>query len=555
MSGEKKYSGEFVRETQYGEHDVQQGTMTDNSDDLQRHLGNRQIQLIAIGGSIGTALFVSIGGALNKAGPLGMLIAYSGYCCIIALVNNAMAEMASFMPVSGGFIRMAGHWVDDAFGFMAGWNFFLYEALLIPFEITALNLVLKFWRDDIPVAAVCAAVIVLYGACNVLAVKAYGEAEFWLSGGKVLLILILYCFTFVTMVGGNPDKDAYGFRHWKTPGPFNNNDNGSLGAFEGFLGALWAASFCVVGPEYISMVSGESKRPRVYIKNAFKTVYFRFGAFFILGAFCVGTVLAYNDPELVQVLKAGESSAAASPYVIAMKNLRIKGLPDLVNALLITSIFSAGNTYTYCATRSLYSLAIEGRAPKFLRKCTKNGVPIYCFLIVMIFPFLSFLQLSDNAAKVLTWLTNIITAGGLINYIVMCTTYLCFYRACKAQGLDRKTLPYTGYFQPYGTWIALCFEITVVFVYGYSTFKPGNFTLDSFFTYYTMLIIAPITFTFWKLFKKTSFKKAHEVDLVWDAPLIDAYEASFVTPPVSFWTEMLQLIGLKRSVPVDKRAV
>jgi amino acid transporter len=162
MGEEKKYSGEFVREASR-DGDIQVGNMHDNSDDLQRHLGNRQIQLIAIGGSIGTALFVSIGGALNKGGPLGLLIAYAGYSCIIALVNNAMAEMASFMPVSGGFIRMAGHWVDDALGFMAGWNFFLYEALLIPFEITALNIVLRFWRDDIPVAAVCAAVIVLYG--------------------------------------------------------------------------------------------------------------------------------------------------------------------------------------------------------------------------------------------------------------------------------------------------------------------------------------------------------------------------------------------------------
>ncbi|KAL6160678.1 hypothetical protein ACJQWK_11806 [Exserohilum turcicum] len=392
-----------------------------------------------------------------------------------------------------------------------------------------------------------------HSACNVLAVKAFGEAEFWLSGGKVLLILILYFFTFITMVGGNPQHDAYGFRHWRNPGAIPGNND--LARFEGFLGALWAASFCIVGPEYISMVAGEAKRPRVYIKTAFKTVYFRFGAFFILGALCVGVVLAYNDPELVSVLKAGEKSAAASPYVIAMKNLKITGLPHLVNALLVTSIFSAGNTYTYCATRSLYSLAIEGRAPKIFRKCTKNGVPIYCFLVVMIFPFLSFLQLSDDSAKVLTWLVNIITAGGLINYIVMCGTYLAFYKACKVQGLDRRTLPYYGYLQPYGTWFALGFEICVVFVYGYSTFKPGNFTLESFFTYYTMVIVAPILFVFWKLFKRTKWLSPHEVDLVWDAPLIDAYEASFITPPVSFWTEMLQLVGLKRNVPVDKRAV
>jgi amino acid transporter len=111
-TAEKKYSGEFVRETYNngGDHDIQHGTVTDNADDLQRHLGNRQIQLIAIGGSIGTALFV------NKGGPLGMLIAYAGYSCVIALVNNSMAEMATYMPVSGGFIRMAGKWVDEAFG-------------------------------------------------------------------------------------------------------------------------------------------------------------------------------------------------------------------------------------------------------------------------------------------------------------------------------------------------------------------------------------------------------------------------------------------------------
>jgi amino acid transporter len=162
--------------------DVDRGDIADNADNLQRRLGNRQIQLIAIGGSIGTALFVSIGGGLNKGGPGSLFLAYTFYSLIIAMVNNCMAEMATLMPVSGGFIRMAGKWVDDAFGkylkssnlmlifsliltitgFMAGWNFFFYEALLIPFEITALNLVLSFWRDDIPTAAVCAACIVLY---------------------------------------------------------------------------------------------------------------------------------------------------------------------------------------------------------------------------------------------------------------------------------------------------------------------------------------------------------------------------------------------------------
>jgi amino acid transporter len=134
----------------------------DTKDQLHRHLGNRQIQLIAIGGTIGTGLFVSIGGGLAKGGPANLLLGYSVHALMVCLINNSLAEMVCYMPVSGSFIRMAGRWVDDSLGFLAGWNFFLYEAILIPFEITALNLVLTFWTDKIPAAAICVAVIVLY---------------------------------------------------------------------------------------------------------------------------------------------------------------------------------------------------------------------------------------------------------------------------------------------------------------------------------------------------------------------------------------------------------
>lgn len=142
--------------------DLDTGHVSDNADQLQRRLNNRQIQLIAIGGSIGTALFVSIGGALHNGGPASLLIAYALQSFALAMVNNGMAEMATAFPVSGGFIRMAGYWVDDAFGFMAGYNFFFYEAILIPFEITAFNLVVTFWTTEIPIGAICAVIIVLY---------------------------------------------------------------------------------------------------------------------------------------------------------------------------------------------------------------------------------------------------------------------------------------------------------------------------------------------------------------------------------------------------------
>lgn len=140
---------------------------SDNSDGLHRRLNNRQIQLIAIGGTIGTGLFISIGAGLAKGGPGNLLVCTFLYACVMALVNNSIAEMNTYMPVSGGFIRLAGYWVDDALGFMVGWNYFFYEALLIPFEVVALNLVLSFWNDKVkepgPTAGICAAVIISYG--------------------------------------------------------------------------------------------------------------------------------------------------------------------------------------------------------------------------------------------------------------------------------------------------------------------------------------------------------------------------------------------------------
>lgn len=227
-----------------------------------------------------------------------------------------------------------------------------------------------------------------------------------------------------------------------------------------------------------------------------------------------------------------------------MQNLGVSGLPHFVNALLVTSIFSAGNTYTYCATRSLYGLALEGRAPSILRYCTKAGVPLWCFAVTMVFPCLAFLQLGSGAAKVLGWLINLITAGGVINYIVMTITYIFFYRACEAQGLDRKTLPYTGWFQPYCSFLGLAWMVAIVFCYGYTSFKPWS--VDDFFTYYTMVILAPILFLGWKLVKRTKTVKSGEADLKWERPIVDAYEETFIHRPVGFWVEMLQIVGIYR---------
>ena len=133
---------------------------------------------------------------------------------------------------------------------------------------------------------------------------------------------------------------------------------------------------------------------------------------------------------------------------------------------------------------------------------------------------------------------------GLIDYIVMCITYIFFYRACKAQGVDRKTLPYTGYLQPYCAWFALVWLVVLTGVYGYTSFLP--FDVSNFFSNYTMQLFIPPLYIIWKLVKRTKVVKPHEADLIWEKPGIDAYESTFLDPPVGFWREIMQLVGLRR---------
>ena len=344
------------------------------------------------------------------------------------------------------------------------------------------------------------------------------------------MIFTLFFFTFVTMVGGNPQHDAYGFRHWTNPGPFVEYlSPGSLGEFQGFLGAIFLGTVFIVGPEYISMIAAEAERPRVNIKKAYKTIYWRFALFFIGGALCVGIIIPSNDPALVAFVEgtatSGSGTASASPYVIAMGNLNIGILPHITNALLLTSIFSAGNTYVYCASRDLYGMALGGQAPKVMTRCTKSGVPLYCLGFTLLFSMLSFLQLSNSGTTVLNWLINLMASGILVNFIIICITYLRFYYACKAQGLDRRALPYYAWFQPYSAWIALVSLVTIAIIQGYALFLPGRFAVEGFLTTYLMIILAPFTYLGWRLFARTKLVKTTEVDLVWQAPNIDDYEA------------------------------
>ena len=389
--------------------------------------------------------------------------------------------MVTYMPISSPFIRLAGRFVDEALGFAAGWNFFIFQAALVPFEVVACSIIIHFWTDAIPTPAMIAILVFLYGFINFMAINWFGEAEFWSALSKVILIVGLVFFTFVVMVGGNPQHDAFGFRYWKNPGAFKElYREGTLGKWLGFLQCLIQASFSISGPDYVSMAAGEAENPRKVLPRAYNAVFYRLTAFFVLGSLCVGILVPYDDNQMKEAFDTGAPGAAASPYVVAMNRLGIKALPHIVNAMVLLSAFSAGNSYVYCATRSLYGLALEGKAPKLLTTCTKQGVPVYCVIVVLLFALLAFLQVSSSSAVVLNWLVSLVTASQLLNFATICVTYLCFFRALKVQGIDRATLPYRAWYMPHLAYYPIVATLIMVFVGGYTVFLPGKWDVPSF---------------------------------------------------------------------------
>jgi hypothetical protein len=190
------------------------------------------------------ALYVTMGSALPKGGPASLFIAFGLWAIVMWAVNECFAEMVTYLPVPSPFIRFGSEFVDGALGFAMAWNFFLNMAILVPFEIVAMNIMITFWTDKVPVEAVIVLMIVLYALLNTITVRYFGISEFYMSIFKVLLMLGLFFFTFITMVGGNPIHDDYGFRYWNNPGPFVQHLRpGNTGTFLGILSCLYQASF------------------------------------------------------------------------------------------------------------------------------------------------------------------------------------------------------------------------------------------------------------------------------------------------------------------------
>ncbi|KAL1407891.1 general amino acid permease agp2 [Vanrija albida] len=468
----------------------------------------RHVQLIAISGAIGSSVFISIGNPLT-GGPLALLIGVSVWSSVVWALSNCLIEMCTLLPVDGGFVHYADRFLDPAVGFSLGWNYFISQVALICSELTAFNIIVAYWDPNLNPAICIATGLVLLVIVQVVNVRVYGESEFWISILKVFMIFGAFLFTIITMCGANPIHDRYGFRYWKDPGPFASS-TASGRAYDVWKALQWGA-FAITGPDYIALVAGEVKHPRRVIPKAYRATIFRIIAFYIGGAFFVGI----NAPSNSHSLLSATTKTARSPYVINMTRLKISSaLPSVLSAGLLISLFSSGSSMAFAASRTLYALAIQGQAPKFVARTNRHGLPYVCVLITLALGCLSFLALSSGTSKVLVWLINLTTATQLLTQIVVAASYIRFRAGMKAQNLGRDFLPAKGYLQPWSAWYVLFWASFALIFSGYFFFAPGKFSVTDFLFTYGAVFIFIALFILWKC------KGARHVDQPFGIPAI-----------------------------------
>lgn len=494
---------------------------------LKKDLKARHTSMIALGGSLGTGLLIGTGTSLVTAGPASMVISYGFVGILVFFVMSCLGEMASYIPLDG-FTSYATRYCDPALGFAVGYSYLFKYFILPPNQLTAAALVMQYWvdRDTVNPGVWITIFLILIIIINSFGVKLFGEFEFWLSSFKVLVMLGLIILMFVIMLGGGPNHDRLGFRYWKTPGAFKEYSetiNGDKGRFVSFCACFVYALFCYLGIELTGIVAAEAENPRKNIPKAVKLTMYRLIIFYLISIFLLGMCVASNDPRLISA-KSKSTSAAASPFVVAIINSGINVLPHIFNACVLMFVFSACNSDLYVASRSLYSLAIDNKAPRILAKTNRWGIPYNAMGVSVLFCLLAYMSVSAGSAKIFNYFVNVVSIFGVLSWICILITYICFDRAVRAQGVDKSTFAYVAPFQPYGAWFALFFCCLLALIKNFTVFLGHEFDYKTFITGYIGLPVFFISFFGYKFYYKTKFVKPEEADLYTFKAAVDQEE-------------------------------
>ncbi|WP_414693608.1 MULTISPECIES: amino acid permease [unclassified Plantibacter] len=403
---------------------------------LQRSMDARHLVMIALGGVIGSGLFLSSGYTISQAGPLGAIIAYLVGALVVYLVMTCLGELAIAYPVSGAFHIYASRSINPATGFTTAWLYWLCWVVALGSEFTAAGILMQRWFPDVQVWIWCLVFAGILFLMNAISARVFGETEFWFSIIKVVAIIALIVLGAAAIFGFTPlsseHPGAVLFSNFTTP------DGLFPGGVSGVLVTSLAVFYAFSGSELIGVAAGETKDPAKNIPKALRSTVIRLLILFVGSIAVIAAILPYDQAGLT-----------TSPFVDVFQYVGVPYAADIMNFVIITALLSAGNSGLFSCARMLFSLAEEGHAPRAFMRLTRRGIPIVALSVSMLIGLVSLL--SSVIAAETVYLALVSVAGFAVVAVWMSIVASQFFhrRAFVRAGGDIRTLAYRTPWYPF----------------------------------------------------------------------------------------------------------
>ena len=443
-----------------------------NNKTLSRGLKNRHVQLIALGGAVGTGLFLGTASTIKMAGP-SVILAYLIGGIIAFLIMRQLGEMMAQEPVAGSFSNLAHKYWGDFPGFLSGWNYWILYILVSMSELTACAVYVQHWFPGIAQWQSITFFFLLVTFINLTAVRIYGETEFWFSIIKVSAIIGMILFGTYILISGSAGPTSQVSNLWAHGGFFPHGAGG-------LLTSLAILTFSFGGLELVGIAAAETDNPAKTIPKAINQVLIRILIFYVGALTVLLALYPWDQIGIVAQNVPWEESMAASPFVKIFSNIGIPAAANILNFVVLTAALSVYNSGVYCNSRMLYGLALQANAPKVFTQLNARGVPVWAILLSSAATMICIALNVIMPEKALSILVSLVVASLVINWALICLTHLKFRLANNRMGTK---LIFKSLFFPFSNIICLLF-IACIFVILWTTGQE------------TVVIVTPI----WLLF-------------------------------------------------------
>ncbi len=407
---------------------------------LQRGLQNRHIQLIALGGAIGTGLFLGIGPAIQMAGP-AVLLGYGIAGIIAFLIMRQLGEMVVEEPVSGSFSHFAWKYWGPFAGFLSGWNYWVMFVLVGMAELTAAGIYMQYWLPDVPTWIWAAAFFIIINAANLVNVRLYGEMEFWFALIKVLAIIAMIGFGLWLLFSGHGGEHASVDNLWQHGGFLATG-------WHGLIMSLAVIMFSFGGLELIGITAAEARDPQKTIPKAVNQVVYRILLFYI------GSLVV-----LLALYPWVNVKADSSPFVMIFHELDSNIVASALNFIILVASLSVFNSGVYSNSRMLFGLSVQGNAPAFLTRVNARGVPVNSLFLSAAITSLVIVINYLLPKEAFGLLMALVVATLLLNWIMICLAHLKFRAAMRRQGRGTQ---FKALLYPAGNYICIAFLVLIL---------------------------------------------------------------------------------------------